>query len=258
MTGEPIAFTVDVESDWGSGEIRGVTEVLPRLLEMLERRGARATFFVVGELAEAFGRQVGSGSSHEVGSHGLTHRLLTRLDADEVRREVEESKRRLEAEGHLVQGFRAPFLRRPRCLGDALVRAGYRYDASGGSVVPGAGNLLGRLRRARPAGDLRELPTSTLRDGLTPFSLTWLRLFHPLGQRLIPRARSVFYCHLHELLDESPGWPTLPRPLRKLHARHAGRTAWQLLESLLARDRPFVSAGELLDEPPLQPSASRP
>jgi hypothetical protein len=239
---------VDVERDWGGAKTNGLSQVLPRLLRELDQRGVRATFFVVGELTAEFRRHVDPAGPHEVGSHGLTHRLLTRLDATELRREVEESKRLLEACGYAVHGFRAPFLRRPRGLAAALARAGYRYDASGGSVVPSFGNLCTGRRGAAARGPLVVLPPSTLRDRLTPFSLTWLRIYHPLGARLIPRTRAVFYCHLHELLERSVGWPTLPAPLRALHARRCGRTAWHLVESLLSLNRPFVCCRELVGD----------
>jgi hypothetical protein len=248
-TGKPIAFTVDVESDWGSTEVRGIETALPRLLRLLHEHGAHATFFVVGELAEAFRRHVPPSSPHEVGSHGMTHRLLTRLDEAGVRFEVEESRRALQQAGYDVRGFRAPFLRCPRRLPHALLRAGYAYDASVGSVVPGLANLRASLGGSVVKSALPRLAVATLRDRVTPFSLTWLRLYHPLGVRWMPAAPAVFYCHLHELLDgaSSAGWPALPRPLRRLHARHTGRVAWGLLETLLSRGRPVLSCHELLE-----------
>lgn len=246
--GSKLAFTVDVESDWGSEERRGLETALPRLLELLESHGAPATFFVVGELAEPFRERVAPAGPHEVGSHGLTHRLLTRLDADGVQREVEQSKRRLEATGFKVRGFRAPFLRVPRGLSPVLARAGYAYDASGGSVVPTPARLWERDRA--PRDGVHHLGTSTLRDGMTPFSLTWLRIYHPFGLRMLPRRPAVFFCHLHEFLDASPdaspGWPRLPRPLRRLHARNTGGAAWRIVEELLAQPRRFVTCQELV------------
>lgn len=51
-------------------------EITPRLLDVLDRRGARATFFLVGERVlrwpELAARIAGSG--HAVGSHGFAHR----------------------------------------------------------------------------------------------------------------------------------------------------------------------------------------
>ncbi len=205
-----IALIVDVESDWGRDSLRGVHEALPRLVALLERFGARATFFVVGELAGEVAETL-SGGPHEVGSHGLTHRALDRVTRDEARFELVESRRRLEAAGFAVEGFRAPFLRRPAGLSAMLSEAGYAYDASLGALGPSLSN---------PA---------TLRGGVLPFNLTWLRLLDPLGARLVPREARAFSLHLHELVAGDAGWRDLPAPLRRLHGRGAGARAWSLV-----------------------------
>ncbi len=249
MTSEQrVMLGVDVESDWGSGALRGLEEALPRFLALLAERGARATFFVVGELAERFRARVDPAGPHEVASHGLTHALLDRLDPDALRREVLGSKQRLEAAGFAVKGFRAPFLRAPRALASVLKDAGYEYDASAGSVWPDPRALFSRCREPRVEDGLVRLGISTLRDRVTPFSLTYLRLYHPLGLRLVsPRAR-FFSCHLHELLDGGGGWQGLPRFLRRVHARNCGEPAWRILEDLLARPGlRFVTWRQVLD-----------
>src|SRR5262245_53854080 len=108
-----VMLVVDVESDWGTPRTEGIRRVLPRLLELLERHRATATFFVVGELAGEVARVLPARRQHEVGSHGLTHALLTRLSREEIIRELETSKATLEAHGYEVLGFRAPFLKCP-------------------------------------------------------------------------------------------------------------------------------------------------
>jgi peptidoglycan/xylan/chitin deacetylase (PgdA/CDA1 family) len=241
---------VDVESDWGTGGLRGLTEVLPRLLALLERHGARATFFVVGELASVASQWLAPDGPHEVGSHGHTHRRLTRLSADEVGRELVASRAALQAEGHAVTGFRAPFLACPPDLPRRLRAAGYRYDASGGGLLPGWRRDGAVTLVDAGAGDDAPLPRvggSTLRDGLTPYNLTWMRLLHPLAGPLAPAGARRFSCHLHELLPGDGGWHALPAPLRWLHARGCGERAWRLLELVLARPgRRVVGCGEWL------------
>ena len=48
-----VALTLDVEGDFGTSDLRGVDEVLPRLLDALDARGLCATLFVVGDVARA-------------------------------------------------------------------------------------------------------------------------------------------------------------------------------------------------------------
>lgn len=65
-------------------------EVLPLILAALAERGVKATFFVVGEKAEAYPELVRrlAAEGHEVENHAYTHRDLTRLDAGEIQSEV--------------------------------------------------------------------------------------------------------------------------------------------------------------------------
>jgi hypothetical protein len=243
-------FTVDVEGDWAGRQTRGIREALPRLIELLDRHGATATFFVVGEVAELVRGIVDPAGRHEVGSHSLTHPNLRKVPPWQVLREIEESKGRLEAAGYTVDGFRAPYFGRPAGLGGALAAAGYRYDASVGAVHPfrrraatGAATATG----TSVAEPLPIVPVGRLRDGRTPFGLTFLRLTHPASRWLVGSDPGTFYCHPHELVGASPGWTKLPWGLRQLHRRNAGATAWTIVEHLLARpDLRFVSCRDHL------------
>lgn len=242
-------LTVDIETDWGTEAVRGIEEALPRFLELLEQSGATATFFVVGELAPIVRRHVRPDGSHEVGSHGLTHRTLTRLPAVEVEREVRESKERLEEAGYAVYGFRAPFHRVPRSLPEILARCGYRYDASSGSEYPSLANRRAAVGRWPTRPPLARVSNATFRDGWTPFNLTWLRLLHPLAIRLVDPRAHHFSCHLHELIDGDGGWHRMPMLLRRIHSRNCGATAWSLLQRIMdLHESKFSSCIEFLTD----------
>ena len=62
----------------------------PRVLEVLERHGAQATFFMLGQRAAAHPELVAAVDSagHCVANHGWSHRAVTRLSARERRREI--------------------------------------------------------------------------------------------------------------------------------------------------------------------------
>ncbi|MCC7441034.1 MAG: polysaccharide deacetylase family protein [Bdellovibrionales bacterium] len=76
-----VALTFD---DGPDGERTG------RLLLALEEWGARATFFATGQGAQRFPGWIQKTlrAGHTVGSHTLTHALLTKLNAEEARREI--------------------------------------------------------------------------------------------------------------------------------------------------------------------------
>ncbi len=93
----------------------------PRVLDVLARYGARATFFVVGERAEAHPelvRAIAAGG-HVLGSHTQTHALSfhaagVRNARDEVRRGADAIARIVGRRPRLFrppQGVRTPFLR---------------------------------------------------------------------------------------------------------------------------------------------------
>lgn len=243
-----IALTVDVEPDWGVRGTRAFREVTPRFLDFLDRRGVRATFFVVSDLMEVDAGLVEALSErHEIASHGCTHRPLDRLGAEEVGDELRTSRECLEQTGQRVEGFRAPFFRRTRRWLEQVRAAGYRYDASMGSVLPGPANFrLGRLPCPHGRGGIPEFPTSSMWCGMLPFSLTYLRLCYPASLWHLPRGASLLYLHLHEFLPPETA-SVLPARLRGLLRRNCGEQAWEILSRTLDEmGAEFVSCRDML------------
>ena len=107
---------------------------VPRALDIFDRIGARATFFLVAQ--EADRRQAAVREivrrGHEVASHSLTHAVpFLNRGAESLRKEVRQSKRILdERSGTAVAGFRAPSWEASIELRRELSAGGYAYDAS--------------------------------------------------------------------------------------------------------------------------------
>jgi polysaccharide deacetylase family protein (PEP-CTERM system associated) len=179
-------FTVDVEeyfqvsalepsvarSQWDSLESR-VSGSVRELLRLLDEHEARATFFVLGWIAERHPQLVRglSQGGHEVASHGWDHRLVTRQNPEQFRHSVRRSKAVLEEITRTeVVGFRAPSFSivpgREWAL-DILLEEGYRYDSSLFPIRrPGHGYSNGDRDPywiRRPAGTLAEIPPTTVR-----------------------------------------------------------------------------------------------
>ena len=91
------------------GPVPGVTD---RVLDVLAEYRTYATFFCLGtRISSRGGRRLlarVAAEGHEIGSHGWTHRPLTRLTNEELRREVEETADSIES----ITGAR-PLLFRP-------------------------------------------------------------------------------------------------------------------------------------------------
>lgn len=237
MTSASFALTIDVEPDWGISGGKAVLSTLPRFCERLAARNVRATFFVVTNLLEECGSALRhSLEGHEVASHGLSHRKLGGLSELDALAEMRDSRLRLEEFfGRKVRGFRAPFLQPAQWDWWRLLhQAGYEYDSSMGSVAPSHRNLHPADWAPEVHDGIVELPVTTLRGGWMPFSLTYLRLLHPLGARLMHPEARMFFMHLHELADRRLA-RVLPLHLRLALRRRAGEPAWRLLDLVLER-----------------------
>lgn len=138
------AITFDLEH-WHSAtllqsEIDDPTDHLEEsvdiVLDLLREHGVKATFFVVGEVAEEYPDVVRAvrDDGHEIGSHGHTHTPLFELTRDEFETELRRSTAAIErACGVEPVGFRAPnfsVTRRTEWAFDVLESNGYRFDSS--------------------------------------------------------------------------------------------------------------------------------
>src|SRR5437868_1994302 len=163
-------------ADWDRLESRVVGSVY-RLLELLARHEGRATFFVVGWVAERHPdlvREIAH-AGHEIASHSWDHARVTDQSPLMFRDSVRRAKYVLEdLAGAPVLGFRAPSFSivpgREWAL-DVLIEEGYRYDSSLFPVRrPGYGygypnGLRDPHWLERPAGRLAEIPPATLQWG---------------------------------------------------------------------------------------------
>ncbi len=111
------------------------------LLNILDQTGARATFFVLGWVAEqhpALIRRLAE-QGHEIASHGYDHEKLYHTTPDALRVALARAKRATEdAAGAAVLGHRAPFFSLTRAslwALDVLAELGFTYDCS---VYPGS------------------------------------------------------------------------------------------------------------------------
>jgi len=141
-TPPPHAVSVDVE-DWYQLRRGGETPISPRfqrsvekVLAALAERAVRATFFVLGRVAEDAPHVVRriAEAGHEVQSHGHAHRLNHHLTEDQFREDVTRAKHLIEdVTGRQVYAYRAPLFtidERNLWALDVLAETGHRYDSS--------------------------------------------------------------------------------------------------------------------------------
>ena len=128
-------WTVTPPDTWDQQASR-VEAVTDRILAMLDEHSVRATFFVLGLVAErspgVVTRIVEAG--HELGSHGYSHRMAGDLGPDGFEQDVRRARGLLQdISGGEVAGFRASTFsigKDTRWALETLARAGHSWDSS--------------------------------------------------------------------------------------------------------------------------------
>lgn len=113
-----------------------VTDNTMRLLDLFDDYNAKATFFVLGYVAERHPDLIKTihNRGHEIASHGYGHQLIYNQTPDEFREDVRKSVELLEnIIGQAVKGFRAPswsIVEQSKWAWEVLEELGLKYDAS--------------------------------------------------------------------------------------------------------------------------------
>jgi polysaccharide deacetylase family protein (PEP-CTERM system associated) len=160
----------DDSARWSEYESR-VARNTERVLSILRQHRARATFFVLGYIAErepSLVRAVAR-EGHEIATHGHFHRRVFEMSPEEFGEDVERSMGAISAAtGETVVGYRAPeWSMRPHTMWalSILREKGILYDSSfvpltrmGDRTFP-----VGPCGIPTPHGEIREFPLTTMR-----------------------------------------------------------------------------------------------
>jgi polysaccharide deacetylase family protein (PEP-CTERM system associated) len=181
------ALTIDVEDyyhvagfesvirfeDWDQHESR-VERNTHRILDLLDVHYSKATFFILGWVAERFPKLVQDihKRGHEIASHGYSHQRVYVQTPDQFRKETQRAKSILEdAVGHAICGYRAAsysIITKSLWALDILKEMGFVYDSS---IFPVYHDRYGipdyhrfcHVLNSEPGSGLIEFPLSTLR-----------------------------------------------------------------------------------------------
>ena len=233
-----------------------------KLLSLLANHDVRATFFVLGCVAEAVPGLVSriAAAGHEIASHGYSHRLVTELDPSGFRDELRHTGEILESQsGQKIVGFRAP----QWSLSDAtpwafeiLHEQGYWYDSSC-SPLPIVGNPAGPrtpYKMEMERGSIWEIPPM-----VTPSLLCNLPTGGGWGLRLFPRRMihntirelndaglpAVLFIHPREL---DPSGPRLRLGPLKSFVSYGPKTDLSRRLTDLLRGFRFATLKEMVEE----------
>ena len=228
------------------------------LLELLNRHGVRATFFVLGWVAQRHPELVRrvAVAGHAVASHGFSHRLAYRLTPTEFEQDLDRSGRTLQGiTGRRPLGYRAPrwsLGRGALWAFPILARRGFAYDSSLAPCPVIGDPRFPRVphRRGKDGSEIREYPVlagdvgvrGTLLGGGWALRLLSLSiLFDAVEEMNRCGAPALLNIHPWEI-DPDP--PRLPLPPVARFVHYAGLRGFSdRLEEIL-RHLPFSSIPE--------------
>lgn len=249
--------------NWDQFESR-VERNTDTILNLLDVRQSKATFFILGWVAERNPGVVRKlfERGHEIASHGYGHELITAQTPEMFREDIRRAKNILEGlTGAPVYGYRAPsftITAETQWALPILVEEGYIYDSSIFPVLhdrygmPGANPQCHQLETS--AGKLWEVPPSTVNIGGVRVPVAgggYFRLFpYPLLRWMLRRIESegqplVMYLHPWELDPTQPRMqgPLLSRFRHYLNLRKTeGRLAALLQDFVFGPIRQVVPA----------------
>ena len=248
-------------ADWPKYEDR-IEGVGHRLLDLLAETGARATFFVLGYVAERHGDLIRKivAAGHELGTHGFSHSFIYRQTPAQFRAELGRSVEVLrELTSQEVLGHRAAYFSITRdslWAFEILAELGLRYDSS---IFPVVNYRYGIADAPRwpyevktGGGTILEFPISTWRvwgrnvpvAGGAYFRIYPYRFTRAALRSINAEGRpAMFYLHPWELDPEHPRI-LLPRRVSLTHYFNLRRMEPRL-RRLLA-DFTFVPMKEAL------------
>lgn len=219
---------VGIESVADSSKWNSLPSLVERytewIVETVTERNIRATFFILGWIAERHPELVRriADAGHEIGTHSYWHRGVYTLDADTFREDLKQSIDVLEqSSGKKVLGFRAPsFSIKPGCewAFDVMHDCGLIYDASlfpaprgqGGYICPREIHTFTQAPSGKP---MPELPMSVMdfMGKRLPFSgggyvrlLPWWLINKGFAQLEAQGRPAVVYLHPRDFAPDCP------------------------------------------------------
>jgi polysaccharide deacetylase family protein (PEP-CTERM system associated) len=234
--------------DWDRIPCR-VERNMDRILDLFDGRGVKATFFVLGWMAERYPGMVRrlTDNGHEVASHGYEHVRVVNQTPEAFREDVRRTRALLEdTTGTPVLGYRAASYSIGRdnlWALDELQESGYRYSSS---IYPIRHDLYGMPEaprfafRHRDESGLLEVPVTTVEIGRRKFPCGgggYFRLFpYALSRWALNRVNrydrqsAVFYFHPWEIDPDQPRQQGIGLKTRVRHYLNLSR-----MESRLSR-----------------------
>jgi polysaccharide deacetylase family protein (PEP-CTERM system associated) len=235
------------QRNWSRFEPRYEQNTL-KTLDLLDEYNTKATFFVLGWIAEQNPRIVREivSRGHEVASRGFYHRSLKNLTSDEFREDLRRTNKALEdAAGQKIIGYRSAEklnYEKDSWIFDVLAEEGFFYDAS---FLPIKADEKSKrfAHQIHTSGKvIHEFPYSTRNLGIGLLPIAGGNYFRQIPYTIMRRAVEdwttrykepfVMYFHVWELDTEQPRINAASAYNQIRHYRKLDKMEWIIREIL--------------------------
>lgn len=217
-----------------------VEESLLPILNLLNRHNTRATFFVLGKLAEKYPQLIKkiSNDGHEVACHSYAHKPLWRMNSEEFKNDIEKNSEIIQKiTGGRPVGFRAPNLslcNKTSWSMEILKKYNFEYDSS---ISP--------FSNYKNNSSIKEIPPSL---GGIYFRILPLWIYIFLIGHMSKNKIPVIYLHPHELHNFIPNVESVPG-IKKMIKYWGVKNSFKKFAKLLEKFE-FISISQYLHENP--------
>jgi polysaccharide deacetylase family protein (PEP-CTERM system associated) len=235
------------QRNWSRFEPRYEQNTL-KTLDLLDEFDTKATFFVLGWIAEQNPKLIREivSRGHEVASRGFYHRSLKNLTSDEFREDLRRTNKALEdAAGQKIIGYRSAEklnYEKDSWIFDVLAEEGFFYDAS---FLPVKSDDKAKrfAHQIHTAGKvIHEFPYSTRNLGIGLLPIAGGNYFRQIPYTIMRRAVNdwtqrydepfVMYFHVWELDTEQPRINAASHYNQIRHYRKLDKMEWIIREIL--------------------------
>jgi polysaccharide deacetylase family protein (PEP-CTERM system associated) len=238
------------------------------LLDLLSKNNTKATFFVLGEVAEKYPLVIKKiyDEGHEIASHSFSHRPLYEMERFEFESEIKKSIAVLEKiTMERPVGFRAPTFsldNSTRWALDVLINHGFKYDSS---IFPIETRLYGvknsplgiyrpqldNITQKDPNGKIIEFPMTVFEkivripvSGGFYFRFIPYLIFKSLLKNINKTRPGIIYLHPWETYKLTP---RLDLPIMSRFITYYGINSTMKKLSILLRDFSFKPVRDILE-----------
>lgn len=245
------------QKNWSNFEPRYERNTF-KTLDLLDELKTKATFFVLGWIAERNPKLVSEivSRGHEVASRGFYHRSLRNLTIDEFREDICKTNKILEdAAGQKIVGYRAAEklnYEKDSWIFDVLAEEGFVYDASFLPVKSDEKTKRFVYQIPTNGKIIHEFPYSTRNLGLGLLPISGGNYFRQIPYTIMRKAVEdwtvrydspfLMYFHVWELDAEQPRISAASTYNRIRHYRKLDKMEWVIKENLQKYDFTTVSA----------------